>query len=243
MKTLLYNIAYGTGAPNSYYDHITKLHHYLRTSHRHLEDITKFIKNADPDLVGLVEVDTGSYRTRYTNQVETITNQLDIKHYYSNKYGRRSIHRKFPILKKQANAVLHKDELLEVKNDYFPIGTKRLIIHLRFEKFDYILLHMALKKSVRKKQFEYLSKILPKDRPLIIAGDMNTFSGEIELELLKRNNNLINPNTEGLPTFPSWKPKRQLDYILCSKEIKPINVEVPQIRHSDHLPIILEFDI
>ena len=63
MRILVYNIAYGTGGPKSYYDHINTASRYMRTSHTHLDEIMKFIGEADPDVLGLVEVDTGSYRT------------------------------------------------------------------------------------------------------------------------------------------------------------------------------------
>jgi endonuclease/exonuclease/phosphatase family metal-dependent hydrolase len=36
-----------------------------------LPEITRFIKNVDPDIVGLIEVDTGSIRSRMVNQAAT----------------------------------------------------------------------------------------------------------------------------------------------------------------------------
>ena len=43
-----------------------------------LPDITKFIKSVDPDIVGLIEVDTGSIRSRKVNQAEKIAPNLTI---------------------------------------------------------------------------------------------------------------------------------------------------------------------
>lgn len=41
-----------------------------------LDRITDFIKSQDPDVVGLVEVDTGSIRTQKINQAEKIGQAL-----------------------------------------------------------------------------------------------------------------------------------------------------------------------
>ena len=50
-------------------------------------------------------------------------------------------------------------------------------------------------------------------------------------------------NTRKNSTFPSWNPKRELDFILCSKEIKVKSYEVIQTQLSDHLPILVDFEI
>ena len=53
---------------------------YLRSSRKVLEQITQFIRNENPDLIGLVEVDTGSIRTRMVNQAEYIADSLGPLH-------------------------------------------------------------------------------------------------------------------------------------------------------------------
>ena len=243
MKILLYNIAYGTGAPKTFYKQISNIHNFIRTSHRHIAAIADFIKETNADITGLVEVDTGSYRTSYINQVDTISKSIDAYHHYSIKYGKRSINRKLPILNKQANAVLTNEKTLGVDYLYFPVGTKRLIIKLAFEKFDFYLLHLALIKSVRKTQLEYLAEIVDKEKLMIIAGDMNTFAGESELADIKDKLHLKNPNTNQVPTYPSWSAKHQLDYILCSNSMSITKIEVKEIKHSDHFPIVLDVEL
>jgi len=242
LRILLYNIAYGTGAPKTFYRQITNIHNFIRTSHRHILDITNFIEESQADITGLVEIDTGSYRTSYTNQVDLISNKINAYHHYSVKYGKRSINRKLPILNKQANAVLTKHKAVAVDYLYFPTGTKRLIIRLNYKNFDFYLLHLALQKKVRQEQLNHLIKITDRSKPMIIAGDLNTFSGEDELEGIKHRLNLKNPNTRQTPTYPSWSPKRQLDYILCSDTINVTNIEVADIKHSDHLPLIIDIE-
>lgn len=243
MRLLLYNIAYGTGAPGSFANRLWTVHRYLRTSRSHLDRIIEFIDQSDVDIVGLVEVDTGSWRTGYLNQVEAVANHLKHYHYSSIKYAGDSLGRQLPILKNQANAVLTRMKVPAKSFHYFPVGFKKLIIELDIGGIHFFLIHLALQRRVRQIQLDYLAKLADKEKPVIIAGDFNTLRGESELEALRRKLRLVNPNKEGLPTFPSWNPVRQLDFILCSKTLKIVDFSVPEVRFSDHLPLILDFEV
>lgn len=241
MRLLIYNIAYGTGNPGAFHKQIWTIHRYLRTSKGHLDRIIDFIDESDADVVGLVEVDTGSYRTDFVNQVEAIANHLKHYHQSSVKYGKRSLGRAIPILNKQANAILTKKKVPKWYFHYFPHGFKKLIIEVHLDGIRFFLVHLSIQKKTRDVQIKYLTKLAKGSSPLIIAGDFNTFSGEDELRDFKKELKLINPNTEGMPTYPSSKPKHQLDFILCSKTLKVKDFQIPEVKYSDHLPLILDF--
>ena len=55
MRLLLYNIRYATGTGAAFHLPVPGAG-YLRSNPRVLDGITRFIKGADPDIVGLVEV-------------------------------------------------------------------------------------------------------------------------------------------------------------------------------------------
>ena len=76
-----------------------------------------------------------------------------------------------------------------------------------------------------------------------LAGDFNAVAGSDELQNFMLDTGLINPNREDQPTYPAWKPKRQLDYLLHSPEIIPEHFEIPQVVYSDHLPLLMDFKI
>jgi len=241
MRVILYNIAYGTGAPKSMYGNLSTFHRYLRADLAHLDRIAKFIEKKDPDLVCLIEVDTGSYRTRNLNQVEYLAEHL--KHYChsSVKYGENGIAKMMPILRKQANAILTRRKVPERNIHFLPVGFKRLIIELEFEGVRFFLVHLALNARVRSRQIRHIIDIAGgKDGPMIIAGDFNAFKGEHEVQLLKDALGLVNPNKKGLPTYPSWNPKRQIDFFLCSRSLKILNFEIPDVKFSDHMPLLLD---
>ncbi len=243
MRLLVYNIAYGTGCPGGLATRLWTVHRYLRTSQSHLDRIIEFIDGSAADIVALVEVDTGSFRTDYVNQVEKVARHLSKYHTCDVKYGVDSIGRKIPILQSQGNAVLTRRKTPKKRFHFFPFGFKRLIIELDVEGIRFFLVHLALQRGVRQKQLDFLSRIAEGEGPLIIAGDFNTFSGPKEIAQFQRRLGLVNPNLDGLCTYPSWNPKKQLDMILCSKDIKVLNFEVPEVKYSDHLPILLDFHV
>ncbi|HEV7443060.1 MAG TPA: hypothetical protein VGO18_10730, partial [Steroidobacteraceae bacterium] len=69
MRLLVYNIRYATGTGPSFHLPVPGAG-YLRSNRKVLAGITDFIRAEHPDVVGLIEVDTGSIRTGMVNQAE-----------------------------------------------------------------------------------------------------------------------------------------------------------------------------
>lgn len=243
MKLLIYNIAYGTGSAGGIKS-IFSAHRYLRTTNSVIRSIAEFINQSNADVVGLVEIDTGSFRTGYLNQTSLIAEQLSGYSSCAVKYDFSSIGRKIPILRKQANAFFSKTKPNQLKNYYMPVGFKRLILEMELGGIRFFLLHLALHRETRRLQLEYIKKIVSiNPEPMIIGGDFNTFAGDLELDTFIRDLNLYDPNKTGTPTFPSQSPRKKLDFILCSQSIKTISFQIPQVRFSDHLPLLLDFEL
>ena len=110
-----------------------------------LPDITRFIKSVDPDIVGLIEVDTGSIRSRNVNQAEKIAADLSMNSSYETKYGEKSLNKILPIVRKQGNAFMAAARVHGETFHYFDTGIKRLIIELEMEEFAVFLVHLSLK--------------------------------------------------------------------------------------------------
>ena len=81
------------------------------------------------------------------------------------------------------------------------------------------------------------------EKPFIVAGDFNLFWGQEEISLFLRALNLKNANMQALPTYPSWKPRKTLDFILYSEGIRVNDFQVLHEKLSDHLPLMIDFDI
>ena len=239
MRVIVYNIRYATGG-----HHRFPLGGYLSQTHNRLNELIEFIRPYNPDVLGLIEVDSGSYRSGRKNQAETIANALGHYHTCRTKYGEGSLSNYIPILNKQSNAFLSRDSIHNEKFHYFNNGMKRLVIELELEGMVIFLVHLALSFRVRQMQLLELYRLVKQSKkPAVISGDFNALWGEHEIELFLGASGMINANTESLPTFPSLKPKRHLDFILHSPCIKTLNFEIPQTTISDHLPLVWDFEI
>ncbi len=241
MRFLLYNIRYGTGGPGVR----MPWRGYFKKTGDNLHRIIDFIKPLDPDVVGLVEVDGGSYRSGRTGQAQIMAQELGHYHTYRSKYreGARWA-RHLPVISKQGNAFLAKDTIANERFHYFTKGVKRLVIELELENLVIYLVHLALGFRIRQHQLSDLYDLVKSTRkPMIVAGDFNAFWGPPEINLFLGATGLVNANAEGQPTFPSWAPRRNLDFVLHSREIAVDRMWIPQVQLSDHLPMVFDFHI
>ncbi|MDD5455764.1 MAG: endonuclease/exonuclease/phosphatase family protein [Candidatus Margulisbacteria bacterium] len=241
---LLYNIRYGAGR-GWRFNLPLPLSGYLKNTTRNISHITKFIKSVDPDIVGLIEVDRGSFRTNKQNQAQDIAKALGYHPSFNSKYGGSSLAHKIPIMNMQGNAVLTRPDIKNKRIHYFKKGVKRMAIELELEDFNIFLIHLSLTYRSRQWQLSDLYKLIKKvDKPVIVAGDFNIFWGEHEIELFMAATGLSSMNKDNVPSFPSKKPKRQLDFILHSPDIKVLDFKVLDgITFSDHLPVSCKFSV
>ncbi len=80
-------------------------------------------------------------------------------------------------------------------------------------------------------------------KPVIVAGDFNTFWGTHEIYLFMRASGLRSANTLGLPSYPARSPRVELDFILVSEGIDVNAFRIPEVRYSDHRPLICDFEV
>ncbi|UCD82899.1 MAG: endonuclease/exonuclease/phosphatase family protein [Desulfobacterales bacterium] len=243
MRFLLYNIRYAAGIGKNFHFPVP-YSGYFKHTNGNLKRILDFIKSVNPDIIGLVEVDSGSFRSQKNNQAEGIAWELQHDHIYRSKYPVNSVAQKLPLLNKQGNAILTNREILSQKFHYFRQGVKRLVIELELEDLSVLLVHLSIKFRHRHYQLQDLHCII-KDikKPLIVAGDFNVLWGDRELQLFLAATGLKNANKNGQPSHPSRAPRRQLDYIFHSPQIRITDFEIPQVKFSDHTPLVCEFDI
>jgi endonuclease/exonuclease/phosphatase family metal-dependent hydrolase len=243
MRFVLYNIRYATGTGAAFHLPVPGAG-YLRSNPRVLDGITQFIKSRDPDIVGLIEVDTGSIRTGLVNQAQVIAKSLGHYSIYQCKYGTSSINTLVPIVRKQANAFLAAPRVEGERFHYFDTGIKRLIIELELDELCVFLVHLSLKFRHRHAQLRHLFELVKRsNKPVMVAGDFNTFWGEHEMALFMEATGLRSANQHRLPSYPARRPRIELDFILYSRGIEIDSFEVPNVTFSDHRPLICDFRI
>jgi len=76
----------------------------------------------------------------------------------------------------------------------------------------------------------------------VLMGDFNCGHDAPEMQKLYRRTRL-QPPTSIAATFPSWKPVRALDHILCSDGIVADQPRAMVAGRSDHLAIALELSL
>ena len=243
MRLLLYNIRYATGTGPAFHLPLPGAG-YLRSNRRVLAGITDFIRSERPDVVGLIEVDMGSIRTGLVNQAEHIAAQLGHYSTYQCKYGADSVNHFMPIVRNQGNGFLSSPNVHAERFHYFDTGIKRLIIELELSEVCVFLVHLSLKYRQRQYQLRSLHDlILRSTKPVIVAGDFNTFWGTHEIYLFMRAAGLRSANAGGLPSFPARVPRIELDFILVSAGIEVSDFRVPDVRFSDHRPLVCDIQI
>jgi endonuclease/exonuclease/phosphatase family metal-dependent hydrolase len=243
MRLVLYNIRYATGTGAAFHLPVPGAG-YLRSNPRVLEGITRFIKGVDPDIVGLIEVDTGSIRSGRVNQAEVIAESLGHYSTYQCKYGTDSLNTLVPIVNKQANAFLAAPRVEGERFHYFDTGIKRLIIELELDDLCVFLVHLSLKFRHRQVQLRHLFELVKRSaKPVIVAGDFNTFWGEHEMALFMEAAGLRSANRERLPSYPARRPRMELDFILHTRGIEVQDFFVPAVTFSDHRPLVCDFRV
>ena len=243
LRLLVYNIRYATGSGPAFHLPLPGAG-YLRSNRKVLDGITDFIRHEDPDLVGLIEVDSGSIRTGMLNQATHIANRLGHYTAYECKYGASSFNQLMPIVRKQGNALLAAPRVTGERFHYFDMGIKRLIIELELDEVCIFLVHLSVKYRQRQEQLRSLHDLIAgANKPVIVAGDFNTFWGTNEIFLFTRATGLRSANVRGLPSFPSRVPRIELDFILVSPQIEVADFRIPAVRYSDHLPLVCDFRV
>lgn len=243
MRFLLYNVRYCAGVGRRFHLPFPGSG-YLKRTRTVLDQITSFIGTVKPDIVGLVEVDGGSFRSGRLNQAKHIASSLGHYHAFESKYGERSLVRFLPVANKQMNAFLSSGVIQKEHFLYFDHGIKKLVIQLELENLTVFLVHLSIRFRHRQHQLCDLYSLVKEVRkPYLVVGDFNVFWGDPEIELFLAATGLRSANTMGIPTYPSWAPKRELDFMLHSPEVRVANLEIPQVTYSDHLPMICDFDV
>jgi endonuclease/exonuclease/phosphatase family metal-dependent hydrolase len=232
LKLLTYNIQAGARNLKEYVQSSLPSKREKRAGYSNLEKIAQVI--TDFDLVGLQEVDSGSFRTGYVDQVEYLARMAGFPHWLA------QTNRKIGRWTKHGNAVLTKVSPIGQEAHKLPgvpgRGALFLLLGEGDEQLVVVTAHLALGRVSRTKQLEMIEALVSDYKHVIIMGDMNCSPSRL---VTLRNAGFVSVATK-LPTFPSWQPMRSLDQVWVSPSIQVNNVEVLPYELSDHLPVAVE---
>lgn len=253
MRLILYNMQYASGMNGSIFNYF-KFWKHIKAPQNIIKNIAYEIKTFSPDFLALVEIDSGSPRVKKQSQIKFLQDKLNLiynsNHLKYSKQDLRKLH-KIPYFKHQENAFLSKTEIKETKFHFFTCGTKRLVIEskiiLEKNELTFILVHLSLTYKNRRQQLNELVNIINKiNTPIILTGDFNNFRGELEfVNFLKETNLFLAHGTKNtLKTYPSNNPKKHIDHVFYSSNIKIKKYKsIDDLKFSDHLPILIDFEL
>jgi len=241
LRVATFNIQAGIGSRH--------LRHVLTHSFRYLLPHRQLLANLnliagqlkDFDIIALQESDSGSFRTRQIHQAQHIAYRTGMPYCYT------QITRDVGRIASISLGLLCHDPCTRLLRHRLPAsrhgrGLMEGVLHINNREIALFITHLSLKKSNRIRQMKFLAQRLNRYQSAILMGDLNCEPDASEFSYLLTHTSL-EPPSDNPRTFPSWRPQRQLDYILATGDLTVKHLRTIPFICSDHLPVIAEIDI
>lgn len=241
LRFLTFNIQVGIKT-SGYGEYLTKgwkhvLPHLDRTDNlRRIADLV-----AEYDVVALQEIDGGSIRSGFVNQVEYLADRAQFPYWYT------QLNRDLGPFAQHGNGLLSRIRPIEMEDHKLPgtiPGRGAIVVRLPWadEQVLLVLLHLSLGDRSRQQQLEYVRGLIINEPCVVVMGDMNSHLSELLFNSPLADTGLM-PAERVDPTYPSWRPSLALDHVLVSPGINIREYEVLDCRLSDHRPIAVTLDL
>ncbi|MFX1571718.1 MAG: endonuclease/exonuclease/phosphatase family protein [Promethearchaeota archaeon] len=208
------------------------------------------IKENDPDILGLNEVDLGALKTSFIDMPSYIAHELNMYYFFG-----------FTFYKHYGDVILSKYPILEAKIISLPLAIPserprsliRAEIQVNSSIWVIFVTHLSTNSEDRLVQVPFIVNEIEKEIPfkrIIWMGDFNLEPDSTEYLLINSTSSLNFTDTYRLlnsdPGFTgdfddNYNPHKRIDYIMCSPDLNPKNSEVFCSISSDHCAIITQF--
>lgn len=238
LKLLSYNIQVGIHT-RQYRDYLFKAWQHVFPSQKreqNLEQIAELIRHFD--LIALQEVDGGSFRTKYVNQIHYLAKAAN------KQYWHQQLNRNYGHIAQHSNAVIGDVKPININNHPLPGVKGRGAIAFEIGNKNPILVvvaHLALSRKAQDLQLAYIKGVIDHYEHVVVMGDMNTDGMRILNDSPLQYSKLKTAHTRA--TYPSWQPSKCLDQILVSEHINILKIGILDFPLSDHLPVAIEIDL
>jgi len=238
IRLLTFNIQVGIST-SAYRHYLTRSWQHIlphKNRQENLDKIAELLKGYD--VVALQEVDGGSLRSGFVNQVEYLAKEGEFSYWY------QQLNRNFGPIAKHSNGLLSRFRPIKVEEFSLPgLIPGRGVIVAQYGKVEdpvvLVIMHLSLSVSAQTQQLRFVRDLIEDFDHVILMGDMNTHA-----EKLLHDSPLKASGLVALPgvshTFPSWRPEKGLDHILVSRSLVIKRAGVVPFPVSDHLPIELD---
>ena len=226
LRILAYNIRHGAGMD----DRVD------------LERAARVIRQVNPDLVALQEIDNETTRTDLVDQAERLGQLTGMHHVFGGFMDYRE--------GAYGMALLSRFPFVETVNHRLPDGQEprtalTALVRLGTDGPEILLagIHLYRSAAERMAQARRLVEIFEGEtRPVILAGDFNSTPDSDVIRLLARTWQIPDKGSDHL-TFPSVEPRREIDFIMFRPAgafaVAAIDV-IEEPVASDHRPLVLD---
>ncbi|WP_251976032.1 endonuclease/exonuclease/phosphatase family protein [Salinicola avicenniae] len=228
--------------------HTSAYHHYVTRSWQHLLPHPKRSSRLDRvastlsgfDIVGLQEVDGGSFRSSQVNQVEYLARRSAFDFHF------QQLNRDLGQLAQHSNGLLSRLAPSRIDEHRLPGMRGRGAIHARYgegpEALHVFVAHLALSQRGRARQLDYLGELIEPLHHVVVMGDLNCTPEQLMTHSRFCRALQFNP-LKPLASYPAWQPRRALDHILLSASLKAEAPRVLEAMYSDHLPVAVDIHL
>ncbi len=241
LNLLTYNVQAGIYS-RQYSDYLTNSWKHVLPHPERLVNLARIAQLLRQfDLIGLQEVDAGSLRSSYIDQVQYLARHGGFAHWY------RQINRNLGPFAQHSNGILSRMRPRQITEHKLPGLPGRGAVLAEFALTNDAVLavaivHLALGSRARKRQFDFLVSLTERYPYLVIMGDFNCGCDSKGLRAMVRMTQMQGLDCER-KTFPSWRPRHNLDHILVSRSLRMVAARVVDYALSDHLPISMRIEL
>ncbi len=235
LRLLSYNVQAGIRS-RQFSDYLTNSWKHILPHPERLVNLTRIAQLLHQfDLVGLQEVDAGSLRSANIDQIQYLARYAGFSYWYS------QVNRNLAPFAQHSNGLLSRLRPRQITEHKLPGLPGRGVIVAEFPLSDgsdlaVAILHLALGWHARRRQLEYLMALAAEHLYLVLMGDFNCGCNSKGLRYMVCQSGMRGLDCE-LKTFPSWRPRHNLDHILISEPLQVVSARVIDYALSDHLPL------
>ena len=241
LRVLSFNMQVGIGT-RRYREYLTRGWRHLLPSQGvrdNLDRIGRLI--ADYDIIGLQEIDAGSRRSRYQNQIEAVAREAGLAYWYV------QVNRDMGRVAQHGLGLISRYKPFNVEEHKLPgrvPGRGALIARFGTpaNALTVVVTHLSLGAASRAQQLAAICELVAHDEHVILMGDTNCTTRELIADPTLAASSL-RVYDRLLPTFPAWRPRRGIDHILRSDTLDIADARVVDAVLSDHRPVAMDINI
>jgi endonuclease/exonuclease/phosphatase family metal-dependent hydrolase len=186
-------------------------------------------------------VDAGSLRSDHIDEIQYLARHGSFPYFFS------QVNRNLGPFAQHSNGLLSRLKPCRVTEHKLPglPGRGAVVAELPLTNGAALaigIVHLALGWRARQRQLDYLAELAEDHPMLVLMGDFNCGCDSRSLRAMIRRTGMYGLDCT-LKTFPSWRPRRNLDHILASQGLRILSAHVIDYPLSDHLPLAVTLEL